>query len=105
MPYITRTSSLFPSSHQNDDLKSCHSTARHVVQAGKSARRTIPFHVGISRASTGFRPEVEQVIEEALENAKLPRLKTPVFERTAFKPRELQPDRTYVRGPEGGRIQ
>jgi len=76
---------LIPVQPSNDDLKSCHSTARHVVQAGKSARRTIPFRIVISRASTGFRPEVERVIEEALENAKLPRLKTPVFERTAFK--------------------
>jgi chromosome partitioning protein len=76
---------LIPVQPSNDDLKSCHSTARHVVQAGKSARRTIPFRIVISRASTGFRPDVERVIEEALDNAKLPRLKTPVFERTAFK--------------------
>ena len=76
---------LIPVQPSNDDLKSCHSTARHVVQAGKSARRTIPYRIVISRASTGFRPEVEKVVEEALENANLPRLKTTVFERTAFK--------------------
>src|SRR3954452_16257023 len=29
---------LIPVQPSNDDLKSCHSTARHVVQAGKSAR-------------------------------------------------------------------
>ena len=76
---------LIPVQPSNDDLRSCHSTARHVVQAGKSARRTIPFRVVISRASTGFRPEVERVVEQALENANLPKLRTPVFERTAFK--------------------
>jgi len=76
---------LIPVQPSNDDLRSCHSTARHVVQAGKSARREIPFRVVISRASTGFRPEVERVVEQALENAKLPRLRTPIFERTAFK--------------------
>jgi chromosome partitioning protein len=76
---------LIPVQPSNDDLKSCHSTARHVVQAGKSARRAIPYRIVISRASTGFRPEVERVVEAALENAKLPRLTTPVFERTAFK--------------------
>lgn len=76
---------LIPVQPSNDDLKSCHSTARHVVQAGKSARRTIPYRIVISRASTGFRPEVEKIVEQALENARLPRLRTPVFERTAFK--------------------
>jgi chromosome partitioning protein len=76
---------LIPVQPSNDDLRSCHSTARHVVQAGKSARRTIPFRIIINRASTGFRPEVEKVVEEALANANLPRIKTPVFERTAFK--------------------
>ncbi|HTT79047.1 MAG TPA: ParA family protein [Stellaceae bacterium] len=76
---------LIPVQPSNDDLKSAHSTARHVTQAGKSARREIPYRIVISRASTGFRPEVEKVVEEALENARIPRLKTPVFERTAFK--------------------
>jgi chromosome partitioning protein len=76
---------LIPVQPSNDDLKSAHSTARHVAQAGKSARREIPYRIVISRASTGFRPEVEKVVEEALENAGIPRLKTPVFERTAFK--------------------
>src|ERR1700712_5481685 len=69
---------LIPVQPSNDDLKSCHSTARHVVQAGKSARRNIPFRIILSRASTGFRPEVEKVVEEALRNAQLPTLKTPV---------------------------
>jgi chromosome partitioning protein len=59
---------LIPVQPSNDDLRSCHSTARHVVQAGKSARRTIPYRIVISRASTGFRPEVEKVVEQALEN-------------------------------------
>jgi chromosome partitioning protein len=76
---------LIPVQPSNDDLKSAHSTARHVAQAGKSARREIPYRIVISRASTGFRPEVEKVVEAALENAGIPRLKTPVFERTAFK--------------------
>jgi chromosome partitioning protein len=76
---------LIPVQPSNDDLKSAHSTARHVAQAGKSARRDIPYRIVISRASTGFRPEVEKVVEEALENAGMPRLKTQVFERTAFK--------------------
>jgi chromosome partitioning protein len=60
---------LIPVQPSNDDLKSCHSTARHVVQAGKSARRTIPYRIVISRVSTGFRPEVERVVEQALEIA------------------------------------
>src|SRR6202048_889857 len=102
---------LIPVQPSNDDLKSCHSTARHVVQAGKSARRAIPYRIVISRASTGFRPEVERVVEAALENAKLPRLRTPVFERTAFntpsttgfradriQTRQLQPRRADLRG-------
>jgi chromosome partitioning protein len=76
---------LIPVQPSNDDLKSAHSTARHVVSAAKSARREIPYRVVISRASTGFRPEVERVVEAALENAGIPRLNTPVFERTAFK--------------------
>jgi chromosome partitioning protein len=76
---------LIPVQPSNDDLKSAHSTARHVAQAGKSARREIPYRIVISRASTGFQPEVEKVIEAAIENAGIPRLKTPVFERTAFK--------------------
>ena len=58
----------------------------------KSARRTIPYRIVFSRASTGFRPEVEKVVEQALEQAGLPRLKTPVFERTALQASELQPD-------------
>ena len=76
---------LIPVQPSNDDLKSAHSTARHVVQAGRSARREIPYRIVISRASTGFRPEVEKVMETALETAGIPRLRTPVFERTAFK--------------------
>lgn len=76
---------LIPVQPSNDDLKSAHSTARHVAQAGKSARREIPYRIVISRASTGFQPEVEKVVEAAIENAGIPRLKTPVFERTAFK--------------------
>ena len=93
---------LIPVQPSNDDLKSCHSTARHVTQAGKSARRTIPYRIVISRASTGFRPEVERVIEQALENARLPRLKTPVFERRAFKRASFSRVATRLRGP-GGR--
>jgi chromosome partitioning protein len=76
---------LIPVQPSNDDLKSAHSTARHVANAAKSARRDIPYRIVISRASTGFRPEVERVVEAALENAGIPRLSTPVFERTAFK--------------------
>src|SRR5215469_11098965 len=72
---------LIPVQPSNDDLKSAHSTARHVAQAGKSARREIPYRIVMSRASTGFQPEVET----AIENAGILRLKTPVFERTAFK--------------------
>jgi chromosome partitioning protein len=93
---------LIPVQPSNDDLKSCHSTARHVVQAGKSSRRTIPYRIVISRASTGFRPEVERVIEAALENARLPRLKTPVFERTAFKRASFSRVAPIFEEPEGG---
>lgn len=76
---------LIPVQPSNDDLKSAHSTARHVIQAGKSARREIPYRIVISRASTGFRPEVERVLEAALNDAGIPRIQAPVFERTAFK--------------------
>lgn len=93
---------LIPVQPSNDDLKSCHSTARHVVQAGKSSRRNIPYRIIISRASTGFRPEVERVVEAALENAKLPRLKTPVFERTAFKRASFSRVAPIFEDPEGG---
>ena len=93
---------LIPVQPSNDDLKSCHSTARHVVQAGKSARRTIPYRIVISRASTGFRPEVERVVEEALDNAKLPRLRTPVFERTAFKRASFSRIAPIFEDPAGG---
>jgi chromosome partitioning protein len=93
---------LIPVQPSNDDLKSCHSTARHVVQAGKSARRTIPYRIVISRASTGFRPEVERVVEQALENAKLPRLRTPVFERTAFKRASFTRVAPVFEDPAGG---
>jgi chromosome partitioning protein len=93
---------LIPVQPSNDDLKSCHSTARHVVQAGKSSRRSIPYRIVISRASTGFRPEVERVIEAALENAKLPRLKTPLFERTAFKRASFSRVAPIFEDPEGG---
>ena len=93
---------LIPVQPSNDDLKSCHSTARHVLQAGKSARRTIPYRIVFSRASTGFRPEVERVVEEALENAGLPRLRTPVFERTAFKRASFSRIAPIFEDPEGG---
>src|SRR3954454_4346168 len=93
---------LIPVQPSNDDLKSCHSTARHVLQAGKSARRTIPYRIVISRASTGFRPEVERVVEQALENAHLPRLKTPVFERTAFKRASFSRIAPIFEDPNGG---
>ena len=96
---------LIPVQPSNDDLKSCHSTARHVVQAGKSARRTIPFRIVISRASTGFRPEVERVMEEALEHANLPRLKTPVFERPAFKRASFSRVAPIFEDPSGGAAQ
>ena len=91
---------LIPVQPSNDDLKSCHSTARHVLQAGEeSARRTIPYRIVISRASTGFRPEVERVIESALESAALPRLRTPVFERTALSGRALVALRPSLKSP------
>lgn len=93
---------LIPVQPSNDDLKSCHSTARHVIQAGKSARRAISYRIVISRASTGFRPEVEKVVEQALENARLPRLRTPVFERTAFKRASFSRIPPIFEDPEGG---
>jgi len=93
---------LIPVQPSNDDLKSCHSTARHVIQAGKSARRVIPYRIVFSRASTGFRPEVERVVEEALEGAGLPRLRTPVFERTAFKRASFSRVAPIFEDPEGG---
>lgn len=93
---------LIPVQPSNDDLKSAHSTARHVAQAGKSARREIPYRIVISRASTGFRPEVEKVVEEALENARIPRLKTPVFERTAFKRASFNRVPPILDDPTGG---
>ena len=93
---------LIPVQPSNDDLKSCHSTARHVIQAGRSARRTIPYRVVFSRASTGFRPEVEKVVEQALEDAGLPRLKVPVFERTAFKRASFSRVAPIFDDPEGG---
>jgi chromosome partitioning protein len=93
---------LIPVQPSNDDLKSCHSTARHVLQAGKSARRTIPYRIVISRASTGFRPEVERVVEAALETAGLPRLRTPLFERTAFKRASFSRIAPIFEEPEGG---
>ena len=93
---------LIPVQPSNDDLKSAHSTARHVAQAGKSARREIPYRIVISRASTGFRPEVEKVVEAALENAGMPRLRTPVFERTAFKRASFSRVAPIFEEPEGG---
>ena len=96
---------LIPVQPSNDDLRSCHSTARHVVQAGKSARRTIPYRIVISRASTGFRPEVEKVVEQALDNASLPRLKIPVFERTAFKRASFSRVAPIFEEPDGGAAQ
>ena len=93
---------LIPVQPSNDDLKSAHSTARHVAQAGKSARREIPYRIVISRASTGFRPEVEKVVEEALENAGIPRLLTPVFERTAFKRASFSRIAPILEEPNGG---
>jgi chromosome partitioning protein len=93
---------LIPVQPSNDDLKSAHSTARHVAQAGRSARREIPFRIIISRASTGFRPEVERVVEAALENAGIPRLKTPVFERTAFKRASFSRVAPIFEEPHGG---
>jgi chromosome partitioning protein len=96
---------LIPVQPSNDDLRSCHSTARHVVQAGRSARRAIPYRIVISRASTGFRPEVEKVVEQALENARLPRLKTPMFERTAFKRASFTRVAPVFDEPNGGAAQ
>lgn len=93
---------LIPVQPSNDDLKSCHSTAKHVLQAGKSARRAIPYRVVFSRASTGFRPEVERVVEAALESAGLPRLRTPVFERTAFKRASFSRIAPIFEEPDGG---
>jgi chromosome partitioning protein len=96
---------LIPVQPSNDDLKSCHSTARHVLQAGKSARRTIPYRIVMSRASTGFRPEVEKVVEQALENVNLTRLKIPVFERTAFKRASFTRVAPIFEEPNGGAAQ
>jgi len=93
---------LIPVQPSNDDLKSCHSTAKHVLQAGKTARRAIPYRVVFSRASTGFRPEVERVVEAALESAGLPRLRTPVFERTAFKRASFSRIAPIFEDPDGG---
>jgi chromosome partitioning protein len=93
---------LIPVQPSNDDLKSAHSTARHVAQAGKSGRREIPYRIVISRASTGFRPEVEKIIDAALENASIPRLKTPVFERTAFKRASFSRVAPIFEEPTGG---
>ena len=93
---------LIPVQPSNDDLKSAHSTARHVAQAGKSSRREIPYRIVISRASTGFRPEVEKVVEAALENAGIPRLQTPVFERTAFKRASFSRVAPIFEDPDGG---
>jgi hypothetical protein len=59
----------------------------------------------ISRASTGFRPEVEKVVEQALENANLPRLKIPVFERTAFKRASFSRVAPVFEEPNGGAAQ
>ena len=93
---------LIPVQPSNDDLKSCHSTARHVMQAGKSSRRSIPYRIVISRASTGFRPEVEKVVEAALERAGLPRLQNAVFERTAFKRASFSRVAPIFEEPDGG---
>ena len=93
---------LIPVQPSNDDLKSCHSTAKHVIQAGKSARRIIPYRIVFSRASTGFKPEVERVVEEALESAGLPRLMTPIFERTAFKRASFSRIAPIFDDPDGG---
>ena len=93
---------LIPVQPSNDDLKSCHSTARHVIQAGRSSRRIIPYRIVFSRASTGFKPEVERVVEEALERAGLPRLRIPVFERTAFKRASFSRIAPIFDDPEGG---
>jgi chromosome partitioning protein len=93
---------LIPVQPSNDDLKSAHSTARHVAQAGKSARREISYRVVISRASTGFRPEVERVVEAALEGASIPKLNTPVYERTAFKRASFSRVAPIFDDPSGG---
>lgn len=93
---------LIPVQPSNDDLKSAYSTARHVVQAGKSARREIPYRIVISRASTGFRPEVEKVVEAALLNASIPTLNTPIFERTAFKRASFNRIAPIFEDPKGG---
>ena len=42
------------------------------------------------------------MIEQALENARLPRLKTPVFERTAFKRASFSRVAPIFEDPEGG---
>lgn len=93
---------LIPVQPSNDDLKSAYSTARHVASAAKSARRDIPYRIVISRASTGFRPEVERVMEAALEKAAIPRLRTPVFERTAFKRASFSRIAPIFEDPDGG---
>jgi len=93
---------LIPVQPSNDDLKSAYSTARHVAQAGRSARREIPYRIVISRASTGFRPEVEKVVEAALHNANIPTLRTPIFERTAFKRASFNRVAPIFENPNGG---
>jgi len=45
---------------------------------------------------------VERVVEQALENAKLPRLKIPVFERTAFKRASFSRVAPIFEDPAGG---
>lgn len=93
---------LIPLQPSNDDLKSAYSTARHVMQAARSARRDIAYRIVISRASTGFQPEVEKVLEKALEAAAIPRLDTPVFERTAFKRASFSRIAPIFEDPRGG---
>jgi chromosome partitioning protein len=62
------------------------------------------FRTGSSLAELqrGFRPEVEKVVEAALENANIPRLITPVFERTAFKRASFSRVAPIFEEPNGG---
>lgn len=93
---------LIPVQPSNDDLQSAHTTAGYVVRAGRSARRTIDYRLILSRASTGFRPEVERVVEEALVSADMPRIRAPVFERTAFKRASFTRIPPIIAEPTGG---
>ena len=82
---------LIPVQPSNDDLKSCHSTAKHVMQAGRSARRPIPFRIVFSRASTGFRPEVEARRRRGSRERRHPAPADTCVRADCLQARQLQP--------------